>query len=187
MKLIDQSDYVALREELNEYMVLCNQYKHTPSKQEFDEIVKFLLLYQTGVGHMCESVANEFSPESSLSKHLYESYELDLLSEDDGWTGGDAGGKYYDPQKDFDSAVDTAKSAVKGAALGVLAVGLLIAYLLKKRKVKKSVAAEFEATQDRFKDYAKLNELKLKKWELEGKTGEIPQAVLPPVEDDEAE
>ena len=44
MKLIniDFETYSSLRTELNEFMVICNSYSHTPTKNDFDDVIKKL-------------------------------------------------------------------------------------------------------------------------------------------------
>ncbi len=56
MKLINLDHYSELRSELNEFVTLCNSYNYRPTKSDFDEITKFILLYHSGGATMCESV-----------------------------------------------------------------------------------------------------------------------------------
>ena len=46
MKLIKQSTYTYLQNELNEFVVLCKSQNYRPIKDDFDDIIKFLLLEQ---------------------------------------------------------------------------------------------------------------------------------------------
>ena len=110
MKLINYDEYNSLRGELNEFVVLCKKYNYTPSKNDFDDIIRFILL-QSGSGSttLCESY--EINPFKLLS-HLYESYEF---NESDFINEGDGG-------KDFDSATGTVTTGVKAAAAGAVRV-----------------------------------------------------------------
>jgi hypothetical protein len=169
MKLIDQNEYLSLREELNEFVVLCNKYKYTPSKDEFDDAIRFILLqHGGGASHLCESY--EINP-FNLLNHLYESYGFDSsLSIDEV-------DRAANPEADFDSAVGTATSVVKGAAVGALAkavgVAILISYLFKKGKIKSLVNAELAAELDKLKGWQKLAEERKKLAELKGETTKI--------------
>jgi hypothetical protein len=167
MKLIDPNEYLLLREELNEFVTLCNRYNYTPSKDEFDDVIRFILLQQGGgASHLCESY--ELNP-FKLLNNLYESFEFDESNYID-----EAGtGSIYEPEKDFDSAVGSvttgAKMAVAGAAITAVAVGVYIAYLFKKSKVKKAVNKEKDAEIKKLEGFAKLSELKKKLKSLDPK------------------
>ena len=164
MRLIEPSEYIKLRDELNEYVVLCNTYNYVPKRAEFDDAIRFLLLLSsTGVGHMCESY--ELNPFPILD-HLYESFGFDeknhkdfeiILEKDEGQVP-------YDPEKDTESATGlviaggaAVAAGVAGAAIGV---GKWIQYLFKKKKAKKAVDAEFAAEMNKlnagYKDLAAL-------------------------------
>ena len=166
MKIINQTEYLSLRDELNEFVVLCRKYNYTPSKSEFDEIIKFILLNQTAIGALCESY--EAEPQSLLN-HLYESYDFDesnAINE-----------KEDDDTNDFDSAVGTATTGVKAAGAGIAiaagsvidsgeSVAMLIHYFFKKSKIKSMVEKELEAELQKLQGYGKLAELKMKLGEL---------------------
>ena len=82
MNMISPILYTTIRSEMKHYTELCNEFDHTPSKQEFEDQIKFLLLYHTGIGITCEA---------SLVDNIYRSF--DLITEDND----------YDPKKDVDS------------------------------------------------------------------------------------
>ena len=161
MKLINQEQYNELQSELNEYVILCNQYKYVPSKSEFDDIIKLILLYgQSGGTTMCESY--ELNP-FKLLNHLYESYGFDEKTREKLNEEGE-GQIPYDPEKDFESAYGSVKTgaafAVAGAAIAAVAVGVYIAYLFKKSKIKGAVQKEMDAELKKLEGYQKLAELK---------------------------
>jgi hypothetical protein len=171
MKLITSKEYSAVRDELNEFVVLCNKNNYNPTRADFKDIIEFLLLYTSADTTVCESV---------LLDSLYKDYYS--INED----------STMDNTKDFDSAVGMAGAAVKGVAkgaavaaaatgaavaIGAASVGSWIKYLFKKGKVKKAVAAEFKGEMDKLKEYELLNKLIGKKAKLEGKdtwTAEYP-------------
>lgn len=166
MKLvnIDFDSYSILRSELNEYVVLCNTHNYIPTKDDFKEIIDFLLLFHSGTSTMCESIDNH------TIDNLYES----LLNEDS-----------WDSKGDFDSAVglinNAAKFAVVGGVAGVAGVATYVNYLFKKVKVMVNVAKEKKVLTKRINNYKKLYDLKVKKWELEGKKGDAPEMKIPPI------
>jgi hypothetical protein len=164
MKLIHYDEYNSLREELNEFVVLCKKYNYTPSKNDFDEIIRFILLQSgSGTTTLCESY--EINPFKLLS-HLYESYEFD---ESNAIDEADADGK-----ADFDSATGTVTTAVKatGAAAigGAVAVGIFISYLFKKGKIKKMVKAELDAELNKLKGWTELANLRTELGKRKGET-----------------
>lgn len=164
MKLIniDFETYSSIRTELNEYMVICNTYNYIPTKEDFTDIVNFILLYNNGGATLCESTNN------NIIDRLYESYDLNEEGS-------------YNSEKEFDTAVGAVNSIAKGVGLGLLATGAYVAYLFKKVKVMVSVAKEKKIIKNRIKNYEKLHQLKLKKWELEGGEGDPPTMELPPL------
>ncbi len=160
MKFIDISveDYSNLRSELNEFVALAKTHNHNPSKEEFDDIIKFILLYQSGTSTLCESYSSGESSSEKLLNQLYESFNLN------------------EDEKDFDSAFGTVKTAGLAAGAGALAAGvgaaILISYLFKRKKVRKSIEAEFEPDFQRLKTYEKINSLKAELHELKEEKGE---------------
>ena len=165
MKLIHYDEYNYLRGELNEFVVLCKKYNYTPSKNDFDDIIRFILLQSSsGSTTLCESY--EINPFKLLS-HLYESYdfnESDVINEgdDEAYT------------KDFDSATGTVTTGVKaaaaGAAVGALAVGAFISYLFKRGKIKKMVKAELDAELKKLKGWTELANLRTELGKRKGET-----------------
>jgi hypothetical protein len=158
MKLIDLSTYSYLRDELNEYVILCNQYRYQPTPEDFDDCVKFLLLYQSGTSTLTES---------NLASKLYEEFSSSITETS------------YDPEKDWDAVTGLVGGVAKGAAallaggvalsvLGAYKVGDWIKHLWKKGKVIKAVKAEIDAEMKKIDDYAELNKLLSKRAELEG-------------------
>jgi hypothetical protein len=179
MKIINFNEFNLLREELNEFVVICNNYKYTPTKDEFDDVIRFILL-QSGSGSatLCESY--EINPFDLLT-YLYESYGFDPYDNEEFLLEKGDSSSIYDPEADFDSAVGTvttgakmavsgAKAAVAGAALGAIAVGAYIIYLFKKSKIKKAVDKEKDAEIQKLEGYFKLAELKKKLSSLDPKS-----------------
>lgn len=168
MKLINFNEYNSLKQELNEYVVLCNKYKYTPSKDEFDDMIRFILLLSgSGSSTLCESY--EINPFPVIN-HLYESFGFDESNVIEGGFG-------QEPQtgeKDFDSAtglvIATGAAVTAGVAGAAIGIGKWIQYLFKKKKVKKACDAELQA------ELAKLgkgwNELAANKKKLAALSGE---------------
>lgn len=175
MNLIKTEEYLELRSELNEYVVLCNKYNYTPSKSEFDDIIRFILLYQNGGTTLCENY--ELNP-FKLLNHLYESYGFDesnvVLEAGEGQTP-------YDPEKDFDSAYGSVKTGVAmagvAAAAAVVGAAKLIQYFFKKKKIKKACDAELEAEKKKLQ--GGWIELSVKKKKLAAITGETTKIDWP--------
>lgn len=182
MKIIDPNEYLSLREELNEFVVLCKTYNYTPTKNEFDDVIRFILLNSgSGTSTLCESY--EINPFKVLT-YLYESYGFDEYDNEEFLKeslneGGS--GSIYDPEKDFDSAVSTvttgarkavsgAKAVAAGVAVGAIAVGAYIIYLFKKSKIKNLVNKEKDAELKKLEGYFKLAELKKKLSSLDPKS-----------------
>jgi hypothetical protein len=169
MKLIniDFDSYSLLNSELNEYVVICNNHNYIPTKEDFKEIVDFLLLFHSGSTTLCESV------DESVIDNLYET-QINA-----------GGGVGWDAAGDFDKAVDTvnklAAGSIAAVATGAVGVGMYVNYLFKKTKVMISSAKEKKILSKRIKNYKKLYDLKIKKWELEGSEGEPPQMDIPPL------
>ncbi len=153
-----------IQEELKEYRKLCNQFKHSPAQQEFDEIVKFILLY-SGNGGMYESVEFE---DPTINKYLFENFKEGLNEFE---AGGDTAS----------TAIKAGSDAVKGAAtmaaFGAEQIGTWITYFFKKGKVKKFGEKEFQLSTKLLDEYSQIYKLKTKKAELEGK--ESPKADYP--------
>ena len=172
MKLIYPNEYSDLRSELNEFVILCKTQNYRPVQEDFNEIIKFLLLNHTSVGHLCESF--EANP-NSIVNHLFESFSEDIESIDEVAFKGDSS---YDNSKDFDTATGLVGAGIKGAAAGALvgavATGMFVQYLFKKGKVKKMVQKELDAELQKLGKYQKLHDLKKQLGKLKG---EAPSAV----------
>ena len=166
MKLIYPNEYSDLRSELNEFVILCKTQNYRPVQEDFNEIIKFLLLNHTSVGHMCESF--ELNP-NSIVNHLFESFNEDIESIDEVAFAGDSS---YDNKADFDTAtaaVGTGAKVAAGAAIaGVVATGMFVQYLFKKGKVKKLVQKELDAELKKLGKYQKLHDLKKQLGKLKG-------------------
>lgn len=167
MKLIniDFETYSSLRTELNEFIVICNSYNYTPTKNDFQEIIDFILLYNSGGTTLCESV------DESVVNKLYESFELNEGS--------------WNTEKEFDNAVGAVNAigsfAIGTTIAGAVGVGMYMKYLFKKIKVAMSVAKEKKIVTNRIKNYKKLFDLKVEKWKLEGSDKDFPQMKIPPL------
>lgn len=167
MKLIYPNEYSDLRSELNEFVILCKSQNYRPVQEDFNEIIKFLLLNHTAVGHMCESF--ESNPDSIVN-HLFESFSEDIESIDE-YTAF-AGDSSYDNKEDFKTAtglVKTGAMVAGGAAIaGVVATGMYVQYLFKKGKVKKMIQKELDAELQKLSQYQKLAQMKQKLGDLKG-------------------
>lgn len=171
------TNILKIQEELKEYRKLCSQYNHSPAKEEFEEIVKFILLYQGGQGGSMLESNIEISKFDS--DYLYEDFLKRLNFQNENLSEA----LTADGEKEFDSAVDMARDvagkltagaagaaagAIGLATLGAISVGGWISYLFKKGKVKSAAEAEYKTAEKKLMDYIQIYKLKLKKAELEG-------------------
>jgi hypothetical protein len=167
MKLIYPNEYSDLRSELNEFVILCKSQNYRPVKEDFNEVIKFLLLNHTAVGHMCESF--ESNPDS-ITNHLFESFTEDIESIDE-YTAF-KGDSEYDNKADFDTAtglVKTGAMVAGGAAIaGAATAGMYVVYLFKKGKIKKLVQKELDAEMNKLGQYKKLAAMRKKLGQLKG-------------------
>jgi hypothetical protein len=180
MNLILPEQYSSLRSELNEYAMLCNAYNYTPTKSEFDDIIRFILLLNNdsaGGSRLCESY--EINP-FPLMNHLYESFGFDQNDHIDFEISINEAGEGqtpYDPEKDTESAtglvIAGANQVVKGVKGAVSGVGTWIKYLFKKKKVKKAVDKEVQAELKKLQGYSKLSALKNKLSSLTGEPSTV--------------
>jgi len=165
MTFILPTNVLGIQNEMKDYRKLCTQYNYTPAQKEYEEIVRFLLLF-SGDG-INESNANE----NSSFDYLYESF-IEDLNEAHSSTNGEA---------EFDTAVGVAAAGVgtvaAGAVFAAKSIGDWISYLFKKGKVKKSADAEYNTAQEILDAYTQIYELKLKIAELEGR--EAPSSDFP--------
>lgn len=162
---IDFETYSSLKNELNEFVVICNSHNYIPSKSDFQEVIDFILLYNSGSTTLCESVDNY------LIDNLYESFELNEGS--------------ADAEGDFDNAIGfiskTTTVAATSVVAGAVGVGMYVKYLFKKGKLAMSVAKEKKVLLNRIKNYKKLFDLKVQKWKLEGSDKDFPTMEIPPI------
>jgi len=181
--MIYPSQAIQIRPDLKEYRELCSKFGYQPSKEEYEETLKFLLLFHTGIGHTCESHEVNFFYED-MEMHLLENnlnqnlFESVLISE---------AKSFADPGAEKDTAlglIGVAGAAAAGTAvLGAVAAGVLIQYLFKKGKVKGAAQAELAASMKKLEPYQELYNAKKELAALKGEefTGlselpTIPQA-----------
>lgn len=169
MMFIKPTNVLKIQEELREYEKLCREFNHSPAKEEFDDIVKFILMQSgSSTGALSESLS-----ERDID-YLFENFneKLGFINEAHIETQGEA---------EFDTAVGTVKTAAKTAAglatAGALGVGIWIAYMFKKSKVKSAIKEEKATAMKILDDYAKIYQKKLELAKLEGK--EPPKAQFP--------
>ncbi len=112
MMFIRPTNVLKIQEELKEYERLCAEYNHSPAKEEFEDIVKFILMHSgSATGALSESIS-----ESNMN-YLFESFneKMEPLLEAHLETDGEA---------EFDTAVGAVKTVAKTA--GALALGGVI-------------------------------------------------------------
>jgi hypothetical protein len=201
MKLVPFNEYSELRNELNEFVVMCKHYDYRPKGSDFHEIIKFLLLNVDSAGgsRLCESfeaepdkmvnhLENSFSEyiesieESEESNSILRKMYIDEVNElglNEVMFKGDS---EYDNKKDFDTAtgmVGTAATATLAtAAVGAAAVGMYVQYLFKKGKLKKMVQKELDAELGKLEPYKNLAKMKQQLKDLADKLPEPPEVSL---------
>lgn len=164
MKLISPTEYSLLSDELNEFVAICNRYNYKPAKEEFQDIINFLLLFQSGTTTLCES---------SLVDFLYEE-KLSLITEESNTT--------YDPKGDTESAtglaIAGASTAVAAVTAATIGVGMFIQYLFKKGKVKAAAAKEGDTMMKKLEPFNTIYQKKKELAALKGETfdgiGKLP-------------
>ena len=164
--MIYPSQAIQIRPDLIEYRELCSKFGYQPSKEEYEETLKFLLLFHTGIGHTCESNEVDFFYEN-LDMHLLENnineslIESTLLLEDGANLSGEK-----------DSAIGLiqqgGKVATGAAVIGAVGVAILIQYLFKKGKVKSAAKAELSASMKKLEPYQELYNAKKELAALKG-------------------
>lgn len=167
--MIYPSQTIQLRPELQQYRDLCNKYGYQPNKEEFEDIVNFLLLYHTGIGHTCES---------SDVDRLYSLLEMDLLenSIDQELLHSDmineGSNTYADLSKEKDTALGMIGLGVATAGgiavAGAAAAGMFIQFLFKRGKVKGLAKAELAATMKKLEPYQLIYKKKQELAKLKG-------------------
>ena len=177
--MIYPSQAIQIRPDLIEYRELCSKFGYQPSKEEYEETLKFLLLFHTGIGHTCESREVDFFYEN-LEMHLLENninvslLESALIMEDTNTVANAA--------KEKDTALGLVAAAGVGAAgvgtAAVVGVGMFISYLMKKGKVKSAVKSEFGVMMKKLDPfqiiYKKSEELAKLKGETFDGIGKLP-------------
>jgi len=162
MTFILPTNVLGIQNEMKDYRKLCTQYNYTPAQKEYEEIVRFLLLF-SGDG-ISESVINE---NSSSYDYLYESF-IEDLNEAHAEVDGEA---------EFDTAagaaISTTKKIIGGLAVGAALTGIYIAFLFKKGKIKSSLEQERKLELEKLKGFKKVAKLQIKLAELENT--EIPE------------
>lgn len=186
--MIYPSQAIQIRPDLVEYRELCSKYGYQPNKEEYEEMLKFLLLFHTGIGHTCESHEVDFFY-NEMEMHLLENnlneslLENDFLNED---------GAFANPAAEKDTALGLITAAGVGAAgLGAAAavgVGMFISYLMKKGKVKSAVKEELSTMMKKLEPfqviYKKSEELAKLKGETFDGIGKLPGvSEAPPMEE----
>jgi len=148
-----------IQQELKDYQRLCQQYNHSPAKEEFDDIVNFILLHSGGGVGMFESIQlNE-----STNNYLYENFIEKLeLNEDEPYKGEDAVDTLVG------NAVDIAKKAAIGIAVGGALASVYIAYRFKKKKLTASLGKEKEIEMQKLDLYKQMADLAIKIAKLKG-------------------
>lgn len=165
MSFILPMNVLRIQEELKEYRKLCNAYNYSPAKQEFEDIVNFILLH-SGDG-IDESVSSIEDVNESTLTYLFESFSESLEEGHLENTGSD----------EWDSAVNatvnTAKKITKGLAIGAALTGLYIAFLFKRGKIKSSLKQEHSLEMKKLDQFGELAKLKTQYAEMTGK--ELPK------------
>jgi len=177
--MIYPSQAIQIRPDLIEYRELCSKFGYQPSKEEYEETLKFLLLFHTGIGHTCESSEVDFFYEN-MEMHLLENnineslFESALIAEDSNTVA--------DVAKEKDAALGLVAAAGVGAAgvgaAAVVGVGMFISYLMKKGKVKSAVKSELSGMMKKLDPfqiiYKKSEELAKLKGETFDGIGKLP-------------
>jgi hypothetical protein len=183
--MIYPSQTIQIRPDLKGYRDICSRYGYQPSKEEYEEVLKFLLLFHTSIGHTCESKDVDFLY-NEMEMHLLENnINESVLIDDIILERGE--GSFADLSKEKDAALGLLTAAGVAAAgtavLGAVAAGVLIQYLFKKGKVKAAAQAELAASMKKLEPYQELYNAKKELAALKGEefTGlselpTIPQA-----------
>lgn len=185
--MIYPSQAIQIRPDLIEYRELCSKFGYQPSKEEYEETLKFLLLFHTGIGHTCESSEVDFFYEN-MEMHLLENNLNESLIETYFLNEADGEGAFDNPSIEKDSAIGLLTGLTKvGAGLalaGAVGAGILIQYLYKKGKVKGAAQAELAATMKKLEPYQELYNAKKELAALKGEefTGlsDLPTIPTPP-------
>jgi len=166
MMFIKPTNVLRIQEELKEYQRLCGEFNHSPAKEEFEDIVNFILTQSgSATGALSESIS-----ESDMN-YLFESFKerLEPLLE----RGGGGGGHIEaDGEAEWDTAVgavnNIAKKVGTGIVVGAATAGLYIAFLLKKGKIKGSIAKENSLEMKKIDKFQDVVDLKVELAKLKG-------------------
>jgi hypothetical protein len=173
MTFIKPINVLTIQDELKRYRELCLMYQHKPVRDEFADIIQFILLHSGNgnggaLGESIETIEN--IEQSSTFDWLYESFieELELVTE----KGGghiEAGG-----EEEFDTTVGlvagTAKKAVNTVIAGAAIAGLYINFLFKKGKLKGSIAQEGQLEMSKLNLYEKVITIGVKLAKMKGES-----------------
>jgi hypothetical protein len=159
---IQPLNVLKIQEELKKYQELCIQYKFSPAKQEFADIVQFILL------HSGDGISESIDYENNLSfDYLYESFMSNLST-----SLNEAQHEEVDTVGNFDTAVGivhgTAKKAILGALGAATLAGLYIAYLMKKGKLRGSMKQEHQLEMSKLEMYQKVITIGVKLAKMKG-------------------
>jgi hypothetical protein len=155
-----------IQEEIKEYRRLCQQYQYSPAKEEFDDIVKFILLMSGNGTGVYESVENQ-----NVDDYLYKKFTQDL---NESLLEFQAGDQLADIAN---TTVDAAKGIINAGKDAAAKAGPWITYFFKKGKVKKFGEKEFQLSTKLLDQYNQIYKLKIKRAELEG--NDPPKADFP--------
>lgn len=173
MTFIKPINVLTIQDELKRYRELCQMYQYRPVRDEFADIVQFILLHSGNgnggaLGESIETIQNV--EQTSTFDWLYESFmeELELVTE----KGGghiEAGG-----EEEFDTTVGlvagTAKKAVNTVIGGAVIAGLYINFLFKKGKLKGSIAQEGQLEMSKLNLYEKVITIGVKLAKMKGES-----------------
>ena len=168
MSFILPMNVLRIQDELKEYRKLCNAYNHSPAKQEFEDIVNFILLHSgDGINESFEGIQSIEDINEATKTYLYIKFN-ESLNEDHLENTGSA---------EWDSAVNatvnTAKNITKGLAVGAALTALYIAFLFKRGKIKSSLKQEQSLEMKKLDQFGELAKLKTQYAEMTGK--EMPK------------
>ena len=81
--ILNTQQFIGLKLEVNQYEKFCQKYRYSPTSNEYQDMVNFLLLYHTGIGHTCESsiLVSSLTNELVLESSKYESFKGYNLNE----------------------------------------------------------------------------------------------------------
>ena len=153
MKIATKDDYLKLREDLKDFVTICEDNNYLPTKDDYKEAIEFCLLGES-------STISELYEKNSTSviNFIHESFKLKL--NELGFKGDDE----YDNSKDFETATGMVKAGAVGvigaATVAAAGTGFFIGYLFKKGKVKSMVDKELEAELKKLSGYQKLVQMK---------------------------